>query len=594
MSLLREIQRRNVGRVATAYVVTAWLVIQVVETIFPAFGFGDEAIRVAVILLAIGFVPAVIGAWVFEWTPEGIKRDTGETLPPARARNFDRGIIVVLLIAVAYFAIDKFVLTPPEADDGFFGTRSIAVMPFEVNSADSEQRFFANGVTDEIRSLLGAIRDLRVIAERSSSLFDENNMGIAEIRDRFSIGHLLEGSVRMSGNRVRVTARLVDTGSETQLWSDVYEREVDDVFLIQDEIARNVLHNLKIELEEPLRHSRNVNPEAYALVQQARTILKARGENVGARMYEVAKRAYDIDPDYSEAVKHLSIAEWFRAFDGLVSWEEARQRWEALEARYIELEPDSGWLDMGKGFEYERAFEWELAAEAYRRALAKELTESELLRLSGRHALLLGRMDLSVRIFDFALAIDPLNHQVRRLLSRALMFRGEPSDYERAIDIREEYLAKASGGRPFYSMLLLLTGRADEVAAVWADDGDRYFRDAAPYLAMADFDTGDRDAALATLARLEETLAEPDLSQELRAHIGFNLATAYAWMGDADTAFGHLLPVAAHAKYTDRLDVLNPVWRKITDDPRWVEYREAIGMSQERLDAIEFDPWLPE
>jgi TolB-like protein len=377
MSLLREIQRRNVGRVATAYVVTAWLVIQVVETIFPAFGFGDEAIRVAVILLAIGFVPAVIGAWVFEWTPEGIKRDTGETLPPARARNFDRGIIVVLLIAVAYFAIDKFVLTPPEADDGFFGTRSIAVMPFEVNSADSEQRFFANGVTDEIRSLLGAIRDLRVIAERSSSLFDENNMGIAEIRDRFSIGHLLEGSVRMSGNRVRVTARLVDTGSETQLWSDVYEREVDDVFLIQDDIARNVLHNLKIELEEPLRHSRNVNPEAYALVQQARTILQARGENVGARMYEVAKRAYDIDPDYSEAVKHLSIAEWFRAFDGLVSWEEARQRWEALEARYIELEPDSGWLDMGKGFEYERAFEWELAAEAYRRALAKELTESE-------------------------------------------------------------------------------------------------------------------------------------------------------------------------------------------------------------------------
>jgi TolB-like protein len=594
MSLLRELQRRNVGRVATAYVVTAWLVIQVVETIFPAFGFGDEAIRIAVILLSIGFVPAVIGAWVFEWTPEGIKRDTGETLPAGRARNFDRGIIVVLLIAVAYFAIDKFVLTPPDVDDGFFGTRSIAVMPFEIRSSDPEQQHFVSGVTDEIRSLLGTIRDLRVIAERSSSLFDENDMGIADMRDRFSIGHLLEGSVRMAGNRVRVTARLVETATETQLWSDIYEREIDDVFLIQDDIAKNVLHNLRIELMEPLRHSRNVNPEAHALVQQAREILQVRGENVGARMYDVAKRAYDIDPDYPEAVKHLSIAEWFRAYDGLVSWEEARQRWEALEARYIELEPDSGWLEMGEGFEYERAFEWELAADAYSRAIAKELTESELLRLSGRHALLLGRTDLSVRIFDLALAIDPLNHQVRRLLSQALMFRGEPGDWDRAVRVREEYLTKASGGRPFYSMLLLLTGRADEVAAVWADVPDRYVEDAVPYLAMADFDMGRHDESLATLARLEETLAEPDLSPQLRANVQFNLATAYAWMGDADKAFGHLWPAAEHASYTDRLDVFNPVWRKITDDPRWSEYREAIGMSQERLDAIEFDPWLPE
>ena len=479
MSLLRELQRRNVGRVATAYVVTAWLVIQVVETIFPAFGFGDEAIRIAVVLLAIGFVPAVIGAWVFEWTPEGIKRDTGETLPPGRARNFDRGIIVVLLIAVAYFAIDKFVLTPPQVDDGFFGTRSIAVMPFEFNAVDAEQRFFANGVTDEIRSLLGTIRDLRVIAERSSSLFDENNMGIAEIRDRFSIGHLLEGSVRMVGNRVRVTARLVDTGSETQLWSDVYEREVDDVFLIQDDIAKNVLHNLKIELEEPLRHSRNVNPEAYALVEQAREIQQVRGENTGQRMYEVAKRAYDIDPDYPEAVKHLSYAHFFLAYDGVLTWDEAREKWEALDARYAELAPDSGYIESGKGFEYERAFEWELASEWYLRSLAKELTDSEQLRLAGRHALLLGKMDLSVRIFELALAIDPLNHQVRRLMSQALMFRGKPGDYDRAIEVREEYLAKATGGKPFYSMLLLLTGRADEVAAVWADLVDQYFSDAA-------------------------------------------------------------------------------------------------------------------
>ncbi len=278
-----------------------------------------------------------------------------------------------------------------------------------------------------------------------------------------------------------------------------------------------------------------------------------------------------------------------------MSWEEARERWEALDARYVELEPNSGWLEMGDGFEYERAFEWELAADAYSRALAKELTESELLRGAGRHALLLGRNDLSVRIFELALAIDPLNHQVRRLLSQALMFRGGPGDYDRAIRIREEYLAKASGGRPFYSMLLLLTGRAEEIPTIWADFIDEHFIEVAPYLAMAEFDMGNADAALATLARLEKMLVEePELSPRTRSHIRFNLASAHAWMGDADKAFAQLLPPSEHVSYTDRLDVFNPVWRKITDDPRWTEYREAIGMSQERLDAIEFDPWLPE
>ena len=595
MSLLRELQRRNVGRVATAYVVSAWLIIQVVETIFPAFGFGDEAIRVAVIVLAIGFVPAVIAAWVFEWTPEGIQRDTGETLPPDRARSFDRGIIVVLLIAVAYFAIDKFVLTAPKVDDGFYGTRSIAVMPFEINSSDPEQQFFVNGVTDEIRYLLGTIRDLRVIADRSSKLFHENDLDLVEIWDEFKVGHLLEGSVRVAGNRVRVTARLVETRTETQLWSDVYEREIGDVFRIQDDIARNVLHNLRIELQEALPPSRSINPQAYALVKQASEIFQTRGENTGARLYEVAKRAYELDPDYAEAVKWMSFSEAMRAVDGLISWDEARSNWEVFDARYMELAPNSGYLEATQAFELEHEGKLEMAAERYLRALEKELTDSEQLRWAGRFAIMLGKLDVAVRILDHAISIDPLNHQVRRILSQALMFRGAPGDYERAIAVREHYLARASGGQPFYSMLLLLTGRADEVAEVWADGLDRHLVNATPYLAMAEYSAGRPDAALERLAALEARLAaEPDPASDEAWNIRFNLASAFAWMDEVDKAFAHLMPVSERISYTDKLDVLNPVWRNLMDDPRWAEYREAIGMSQQRLDAIEFDPWLPE
>ncbi len=208
---------------------------------------------------------------------------------------------------------------------------------------------------------------------------------------------------------------------------------------------------------------------------------------------------------------------------------------------------------------------------------------------------MLGKLDVAVRILEHAISIDPLNHQVRRILSQALMFRGAPGDYERAIAVREHYLARASGGQPFYSMLLLLTGRADEVAEVWANDLDRLFVNAAPYLAMAEYSAGRPDAALERLAALEARLAgEPDPASDEAWNIRFNLASAYAWMDEVDKAFAHLMPASERISYTDKLDVLNPVWHNLTDDPRWAEYREAIGMSQQRLDAIKFDPWLPE
>jgi len=140
MSLLRELQRRNVIRVATAYVVTAWLVIQVIETIFPAFGFGDGAVRVAVIVLGIGFIPAVIGAWVFEWTPEGFRRDSEVIVssPAARTRRFDAAIIATLALAVVYFAIDKFVIDPVRDEDEIEAAAAEAVEGIEFEEAEVE------------------------------------------------------------------------------------------------------------------------------------------------------------------------------------------------------------------------------------------------------------------------------------------------------------------------------------------------------------------------------------------------------------------------------------------------------------------------
>ncbi len=612
--LLEELKRRNVIRVATAYVVSAWIIVQVVETIFPFFGFSANAIRNVIIVLAIGFVPTVILAWVFQFTAEGLRRDTGEyQSDPRTTRALDRAIIAVLALGIVYFAIDKFLLAPERAAEreaevaeqavaaaqvGFYGDRSIAVLPFDNLSSDPEQVYFVDGVAEEILNLLARIRDLRVISRSSSFALRDQDLEIPEIAERLNVAHILEGSVRRAGNEVRVTAQLIEARTDTHLWSKTYEKELDDVFLIQDEIAADVARNLEIKLLEPLPHSRQTDPEVVALVQQVDQVFQVRDKDTGARMYALAKRAYDLDPDYPEAVAALSAAEWMRAHDGLVPWEEARPRWEALDARYGELMPESGYLEAAQAFELIRSGELEQAAALYLQSLEKSVANSELVRQAGRMALTLGRPDVAVRLFEHAVAIDPLCHQCRRMLTQGLLFRGEEGDYRRALEVREQFMAvAATGGRPYKSMLLMLLGEPEKVADVWAPINRPDQHQVLAYLAMADYSAGRLEEAQVKLARLEELLEQDSAAitgARNERDLAYSIAHVSAWFGDADKAFSYLMPAPKDISYYERLAAFDPMWREIHDDPRWLEYRAAIGMSPERLAAIEFDPWLPE
>ena len=209
MSLIPELQRRNVIRVAMAYVVAAWLIIQVVETIFPAFGFSDKAVRIIVIIFGIGFFPAVIAAWLFEFTPDGLKfdkdADRSATGSPAMHHKLDRVIIVVLLLGISFFAFDKFVLAPDrsavreaavaeqaaaEARVGFYGSRSIAVIPFDNMTSDPEQEYFVDGIAEEVLNLLARIRELRVISRSSAFAFKGQNLEIPDIAERLDSLHI--------------------------------------------------------------------------------------------------------------------------------------------------------------------------------------------------------------------------------------------------------------------------------------------------------------------------------------------------------------------------------------------------------------------
>lgn len=330
LQFFEELKRRNVFRVGIAYVVTAWLVVQVVETIFPAFGFGDAAVRTAVIVLAIGFPLVLIFAWLFQLTPEGLKldRDVDRSRPvlPHAGKKLDRAIIVVLALALGYFAIDKFVIDPArdatrealiterartEAIIGSFGQNSLAVLPFVNMSNDVENEYFSDGVAEEVLNLLAKIPDLRVISRSSSFSFRGKDIDIPSIAEQLNVALVLEGSVRRYGDQVRITAQLIEARSDTHLWSETYERELVDVFAIQDEISAAIVESLRdtidLEVDEAPRTYGAVNTEAHDAYLRGQYLLAQRNVSGAAREFE---KAISIYPEYALAHAQLAIAYW--------------------------------------------------------------------------------------------------------------------------------------------------------------------------------------------------------------------------------------------------------------------------------------------
>ena len=261
MSLFSEMKRRNVLRVAVAYLAVAWLLIQIVETLFPVFEFSNASIRLVVVLLAIGFPLVLIISWVYELTPEGLKldreTDRSTSLGLHRTRKLDRAIIVVLVVAVGYFAIDKFALDhAPDAgrtqNAGLLAPfeKSIAVLPFENLSTHPEGEVFTNGVHDALITRLMGIADMRVIARTSVRRYHDEDQSIPEIANELSVANIVEAGVGLDGNKVYVNARLFDGETGDSLWADEFERERTSggFFAIQGEIAAAIVSRLNATL----------------------------------------------------------------------------------------------------------------------------------------------------------------------------------------------------------------------------------------------------------------------------------------------------------------------------------------------------------
>src|SRR5919204_1438214 len=265
-----ELQRRNVYRVAVAYGVVSWLLVQIATQVFPFFEIPNWATRLVVILLLLGFPIALIFAWIFELTPEGIKRtdevEPHQSILRETGRKLDFVIIGILLVVIAVFAFNAFRRTKrPELAN--LAEKSVAVLPFENRSEEKANAYFAEGIQDEILMRLSKIADLKVISRTSTQHYKSVPENLAEIAKQLRVAHILEGSVQKSGDAVRVNVQLIKVANDSNLWADTFDRKLTDVFSVESEIAKAIADQLRAKLtgqeEELIAAKPTENPDAY-------------------------------------------------------------------------------------------------------------------------------------------------------------------------------------------------------------------------------------------------------------------------------------------------------------------------------------------
>src|SRR6059058_2347311 len=378
-----ELKRRNVVRAAGLYLVGAWLITQVAGTVLPMFGAPDWLPRTVVILLAMGFLPTLIFSWIFEMTPEGLKRDEDvpleQSIAPQTARRMNRMIIAVLLLALGYFVFDKFVLTPrreaalvaarPSAEPkSAANAKSVAVLAFANLSDDKGSEYFSDGISEELLTVLQKIPGLRVAARTSAFSFKGKSATAQEIGQKLGVAHLVDGSVRKAGETVRIAARLTKTTSGDEIWSENYTRNLKDVFAVQTELAQTIVEQLRGQLTGGA-----ADPAAKAAIQaQVQAAEKGGTKNVEAHQYYLQGRFYT--NRHSEKSAGEALAAYQRAVELDPAFALAWAGLAQTHVWYCEFSSESG----RKGFDAHLASAREGAARAL--ALEPNLPEALLAR----------------------------------------------------------------------------------------------------------------------------------------------------------------------------------------------------------------------
>jgi len=432
MSLFNELKRRNVFKVSIVYVIVAWLIMQVADVIInnieaPVWVFG-----VILLLLSVGLPLIVLFAWAFELTPEGVKKardvDPEASVTASTGQKINYVIIGLLVVALSYFVWERQQTTAPtetvlmedkRRDAGAVtapAEMSIAVLPFADMSAEGDQEYFSDGISEELLNVLMRVEGLQVASRTSSFVFKGQNQNVSQIAGELGVGHILEGSIRKSGNRVRITAQLIDAGTDRHLWSETYDRELVDIFAIQDEIANAIVIALKRALGVDVAVSdvkavsvtaATKNISAYDLYLKARALFIARIDM--ADSVQMFEQAVALDPDFARAWEGLAAVLTVMPDWGFSDDRDYIAQAETAARRAIEIEPglSLAYAVLGNNAFEEVPIVWDTVFGNYERAINNDPTNATVLLWRGIARASLGYLDQAMEDYAACVVIDP-------------------------------------------------------------------------------------------------------------------------------------------------------------------------------------------
>ena len=371
MTLFAELKRRNVFRVAIAYAIASWVLVQIIDVISPVFEIHEWVPKLIIIILAVGLVPALVFAWAFEITPEGIKKesevDRSGSIVHQTGRKLNYVITGFLVVAVALLLVERqlrpVVIAEPEVAAEAVtieeprNDNSIAVLPFVNMSSDPEQEFFSDGITEQILNALASVQELKVAGRTSSFAFKGKNDDLRRIGEALGVENILEGSVRKSGTTVRITAQLVQVEDGFHLWSGTYDRELTDVFAIQDEIANEILKQLRSKLladDVVITTAQRTSPEVYEHYLQAKQRIYTRIRQEIETAVDELDEAIQLDQQYAPTFAQRGIATMLLSEEqyGSIPDDEANRRAKRYFDQSLRLDPDLAEALAGLGLYY--------------------------------------------------------------------------------------------------------------------------------------------------------------------------------------------------------------------------------------------------
>ena len=579
-----ELKRRHVIKAGIAYLVVAWLITQVLSILIPVFEMPTSILKSAITLMAIGFPLWLIFAWIYDFTPDGLQKTDDvkyDSIIHARKNlKLNRFIIAGLSVAIILLVVNQVRMKNQMTKINSISIvgksdSSIAVMAFADMSPKKDHEYFSDGISEELLNLLAKIPELNVISRTSSFSYKGKDTKATEIGMELNVSHILEGSIRKAGNTVRVTAQLIKTSDGAQEWSHTFDRNLDSIFKIQDEIASEVSKKLKLSLLGGPKKSKEINTEAYNLYLQANHLYKQTTKEAYIEAETKLKESLALDSTYASAWRLLASIYNSGTFNFSIREPEEGipLGLEAIQ-KAIEFGPDSGYSYATLSSLQENNWQFEESAKNMRKAL--DLIPNDGVIMGTAANMTFGNLEKAVELNKKAIEADPLVYGIYFNLGHAYLRMNQLEDAEIAFETFGLYYPNWQIFHYMMAKLRMAQGRMDEALEEVEQEKHEFF--SLYGRNFIQFAMGNEQKADSLFAEFLKKYDKTDPA---------NVADLYAFRGDYDTSF-EWLNKAYEKKDPVLIEALTyPSFKPMHSDVRWKSFIEKLGLPKDHGYSLE-------